>query len=225
MDSLQNVILDIREYFYGGIATLPLTLAGTILLLGLFTANYAMLFFLLGYLVGVPSAMSILNLLADSYIKESPSQFRIKQNSVCQLVIPFSTLSSNSSKEEIVLCSNGTAMIGFFIGYIMTNAIQILRRNPEENADEKKVMNRKTSMWISIVCIALFALMMIRYRLIAGCETMWGFIFFVGFAIVGYLWYTFLSKYGNDRISDMFGIANRMMVDSAMKEASVCFPV
>ena len=61
MDSLKTIIEDINVFIIGGIRSMPHTISGTMLLLGLFTANYAMLFFLLGFLVLTPIAQSILN--------------------------------------------------------------------------------------------------------------------------------------------------------------------
>ena len=58
---LRDIISDIRVFLYGGIATLPLTIAGTLSILGLFTANYAILFFLLGFLILTPLSASIIN--------------------------------------------------------------------------------------------------------------------------------------------------------------------
>ena len=61
MESLKDIISDIRVFMYGGVLTLPLTIAGTLSILGLFTANYAILFCLVGFLILTPITSSILN--------------------------------------------------------------------------------------------------------------------------------------------------------------------
>ena len=53
-NTLVDVMSDIRNFMYGGMVSLPVTIAGTMLILGLFTGNYAFLFFLLGFLVVTP---------------------------------------------------------------------------------------------------------------------------------------------------------------------------
>ena len=69
MESLKSIVSDIRVFLYGGIVTLPLTIAGTMMILGLFTANYAILFFLLGFLVLTPFAAAVLNSSLDYFFE------------------------------------------------------------------------------------------------------------------------------------------------------------
>ena len=64
-DSLKNIISDIRIFLNGGMNSLPMALAGTMLLIGLFTAHYAMLFFLIGFLIIVPFTSWGVNTLAS----------------------------------------------------------------------------------------------------------------------------------------------------------------
>ncbi len=226
MDSLKGIISDMKVFYYGGIATLPLTIAGTFLILGLFTANYAMLFFLIGFLIGVPAVASGINLIVDAVFKDS-TLFTIRSNDICSLVTPFNTLAANTnaSKNEITFCSNGTAMIAFFFGYILTNAVKLYQRPAEADADPALVSNRKMTAVISMACIALFTLVALVYRWNGTCETGLGFtVGVLAFGAAGYGWYTMLSQFGNDRLSDLFGIANRLMVKSAMSEdAMACF--
>ena len=216
-----------RNFFYAGISTLPLTIAGTCLILGLFTANYAMLFFLIGFLICVPIVASFINSVTDAVFKNG-TLFRVPSNTVCSLVTPFLTLDSpmNSAKESILFCSNGTAMIAFFFGYIMTNAVMMYMYPAEEGSSETLITNRKMTTIISMACITLFILMGLYYRWGSSCETWYGFALGSAlFSILGYAWYLLLSNHGNNRLSDLFGIANRLMVKSSTQqnESIACF--
>ena len=51
LDTLKGIISDLHVFLYGGFRSLPLVMGGTMLILGLFTANYAILFLLLGFLL------------------------------------------------------------------------------------------------------------------------------------------------------------------------------
>ena len=44
-DRLLDILKDMQVFVYGSIANLPLCIGSTMLLFGLFTCNYAMLFF------------------------------------------------------------------------------------------------------------------------------------------------------------------------------------
>jgi hypothetical protein len=48
----------------------------------------------------------------------------------------------------------------------------------------------------------------------------------IGFIFMGHGWYKALSKVGQDRLSDLFGIANRLLPPSAINNAPIaCVPV
>jgi hypothetical protein len=52
--TLKDIMSDVKFFLKGGVTTLPLTIGGSMLIIGLFTSNYAMLFFLLGFLFAAP---------------------------------------------------------------------------------------------------------------------------------------------------------------------------
>ena len=60
-DTLRGIISDLHVFLYGGLRSLPFTLGGTMLILGLFTSNYAILFFLIGFLIAAPLATWVVN--------------------------------------------------------------------------------------------------------------------------------------------------------------------
>jgi len=243
MDSfnLRDIISDIRIFLYGGILTLPLTIAGTLSILGLFTANYAILFFLLGYLVLTPAVAFGLNTAVDavlSFIPYKYNPFTAKFGDICKVVIPFSQIpiSSASASDSIVVSSSWVAMVAFFIGYIFTNGIELYNRETPATtltvtssgaSDlDKKVTNRKTQAIIAMISTIVFALIAFGFRYYSGCESMLGMILTTfGFIFAGHGWYKVLSVVGEDRLSDLFGIASRLLPPSAINNAPIaCIP-
>jgi hypothetical protein len=239
MNTLLDTISDVRNFMYGGIATLPLSIAGTLLVLGLFTANYAILFFLIGYLILTPFVAFLLNISLDTLFSGSSYNiFKIKTSDVCRLVIPYTTLKTPvSTSEENVISSSWNAMFAFFIGYIFTNALQLFNREtPETNitvetSDKSdintKVTNRKTQAVIAMISTIVFALIVFGYRFYSGCESTVGMILtaFI-FTFAGNGWYRALSSIGQDRLSDLFGIANQLVSPDAITNSPIaCIPI
>ena len=241
MDSfnLRGIISDIRIFLYGGILTLPLTIAGTLSILGLFTANYAILFFLIGYLLLTPAVAFGLNTGLDaifSYTSFNP--FKAKFGDICKVVIPFSQIPIGSAQADAtVISSSWVAMVAFFIGYIFTNGLELYNRETPANtltvtstsaSDlDKKVTNRRTQAIIAMISTIVFALIALGFRYYSGCESMLGMILTtLIFVWAGHGWYKALSAIGEDRLSDLFGIASRLLPPSAINNAPIaCIPV
>jgi hypothetical protein len=237
MESLKNIIADIRIFLYGGISTLPLTIAGTLSILGLFTANYAILFFLLGFLIIAPLTATIINLLGGALFGGS-NIFKAKTGEVCNVAIPFTTLKNPVGiYEGTVISSSWMAMIAFFIGYLFTNGIELYSRESDDTTItvtststsdlNTMVTNRKSQAIVAMASIIVFALIVFAFRYSSGCESIVGMILTsIIFIFTGYGWYKALSKVGQDRLSDLFGIANRLLPPSAITNAPIaCIPI
>ena len=224
MDTVKGIISDLHVFLYGGMRTLPLTLAGTMAIIGLFTANYAMMFCLVGLIIVTPILAMSLNKIVDLiYFATGFDMFRVKSSEVCNIVIPYSTL-SNPSKAEFasIFCTTSHAMICFFLGYILTNAVRLYTTPPPEQADPIKVSNRKSHAVMAIASIVVFAFIAIGFRSYTGCETTIGLL--VGALLFGGLgvgWYYALSQPMEGRLADIFGIANRIIPTSATSYACV----
>jgi hypothetical protein len=227
MDTLKDVVSDIRIFLYGGMTTLPLTIAGTMLILGLFTANYAMMFFLLGYLLISPLCTVILNLLLppNTLFPDVPSK--------CQLAYS-SQNGSNSTSSSMT--TTWMSMVSFFLGYMINNASQLFsRQSPDESllvtsdgaTINKKILNRKSQALMSIISIIVFAVVVIFFRYSSGCDSFLGIILTLALSgTAGFAWYYTLSLIGQDRLSDLFGIANRLLPPAAFQEKPIaCLPV
>jgi hypothetical protein len=256
-DTLKGIISDLRVFLYGGLRSLPFTLGGTMLILGLFTSNYAILFFLLGFLIAAPLATWVVNrflpLLYNGlwyivyYISllfgngiQKPGHlldipyFKVPIEDICKLVIPYPT--TNNKVEEVVISSEWMAMVSFFVGYVICNALQLYNTNMSNSASinsanasdtEAKVKKRKGQAMIALISIILFALIVLGFRLNEGCEKWIGALLTAaGFGTAGYYWYDLLSKVGQGRLSDIFGIANRLLAPSAIQNGPIaCVPI
>jgi len=237
MESLKDIISDIRVFLYGGMLTLPLTIAGTLLILGLFTANYAILFFLVGFLVFTPLVATILQFALKS-VFGGYTIFKSKTSDICRLVIPYATRTDQTSIEDATsIVSPYMAMVSFFIGYIFTNALELYTRETPDltmtvqstSASDisSKVTTRKSQAIIAMAAIIIFTLIVFFTRAYTGCESTLGMILtMVAFAFAGNGWYKALSSVGQDRLSDLFGIANRLLPPEAITNGPIaCVPI
>lgn len=250
-DTLVGIIKDFRVFLYGGLLSLPFTLGGTMLILGLFTSNYAILFFLIGFLIVAPLSTRVVNLvlpllwngikLIGSFIGLSNppgnwfviDHFMKPVGDICKLVIPY--LTTDNGAKEMVISSEWMAMVSFFIGYIICNALQLYNANPNSasltapNAPdtEMKTQKRKGQAMVAFVSTILFGLIAVSFRIYMACEEWEGILFTaILFGVVGYSWYDLLSKVGQGRLSDIFGIANRLLAPSAIQNGPIaCVPI
>jgi hypothetical protein len=228
MDTLKDVVSDIRIFLYGGMTTLPLTIAGTMLILGLFTANYAMMFFLLGYLLFSPLSAVLINLLLpqNNPLPTIPSR--------CQLA--YRNQSGTQPAAGDYATTTWMSMVSFFLGYMVNNAAQLFsRESPDESllvtsdgaTINKKILNRKSQALISLLSIIIFTVIVIYFRYSTGCESLLGIISTLALSgTAGFAWYYTLSLIGQDRLSDLFGIANRLLPPSMVQDQPIaCIPV
>jgi len=201
-----------------------------------------MLFFLIGYLIGVPLVsyglnFLLKNLLNINFFKDGViyNKFKAKQGDQCGIVLDYS---SSPQNDDVVLSSIWMSMVTFFIGYLLQNAIQLHSRDTEDTTIRinqksvtdrdptpdlsKKVTNRKTQAIIAIISIIVFAIAVIGARIYGGCDRIAGTL--IGGTIFGFLgvgWYILLSLTGHDRLSDLFGIANRLLPPSAIENKPI----
>jgi hypothetical protein len=240
--NIPQLIEDLRVFIYGGIQTLPLTIGGLFLILGLFSANYAYLFFLVGFFILTPLIAMILNSIGEAFSDLFPlfgirQALDIKCSEQNKLIVPFG--STSSSKTSFTVSSYWMAMVTFFAAYALTNAISIMNREtviPDDlpTVEKEKLKRqsnfRKSTMYISIVSIVLLTVLLFSVRyFITGCEprSLWSFLpTILVFGSFGYAWYELLSVTGQDRLSDIFGIANRLLSpDSLVNQPVACMPV
>lgn len=233
--SLLQIFGDIRAFFLGAFQNLPLALAGTLLFLGLMTANYGMLFMALGLLVIVPAIVLPINFLGDLLSNAMPMDwFKTQSSELCDLIISFTTDSPHTTR--ITISTYWTAMTVFFLSYVLTNAIYLYSapvKIPKDATDAlKKSLQDKASLRTSqailaMVMVILFGIIIFAVRLRAGCEGFPSLLITTAiFSSLGYAWYQFLGSIGNNRLADLFGIANRLLSPQAYGDTPLaCLPV
>ena len=237
--SIASVVGDIRSFLFAGFQTFPFTMAGTMLILGLMTANYAMLFFLVGFLIVVPLAVLGFNAAAEFIGKGlvgSMSWFEASDTDICRLVIPFGQEIARGGPTTDP-ATYWTAMTAFFIGYVLTNAAKIYAIEtvvPPGATDSEKARigagskKRRAQAVVAMVATAALALIFFGTRLFrTGCESTLGMVLTVGlFGGLGAAWYAMLATAAGGRVADIFGIANRILAPQALVNQPVaCLPV
>lgn len=236
--SIASVVGDIRSFLFAGFQTFPFTIAGTMLILGLMTANYAMLFFLVGFLIGVPLLVLGFNAAAEFIgmgLVGSMSWFEASDTDICRLVIPFGPTQRGGPTTDPA--TYWTAMTAFFVGYVLTNAGMIYGIEtvvpPGATESEKARIEagsklRRSQAVVAMVATAALALIFFGTRLFrTGCESTLGMILTVGvFGSLGSAWYATLATAAGGRVADIFGIANRILAPQALVNQPVaCLPV
>lgn len=239
-NTLVDIMSDIRNFMYGGMVSLPLTIAGTMLILGLFTANYAFLFFLLGFLVITPLLSNTIDYIFKLVLgpANENSLFKGYVSDICKIYIPYTTRKEPVGvKLEHVSSSTWVAMISFFTGYLFTNGFELYRSydsekgvevpTSEANNIKSKVLNRKSRVLFSMISIIIFFIFAMVYRFKSGCESTIGMIPTISFfTFIGYMWYKAFSSIAQDKLSDLFGIANRLLPSTAITNAPIaCIPI
>jgi len=211
--SLMAIINDIKVFFYSGIQTLPLTMGGTLLVLGFGTANYAMFSLLLGYLVLVPAFVTGFNyLFAGTDSLQGPG---------CGIIPGAGTYRS--------IISLWVSMVYFFLGYIGTNAYMIYKLDPADDANSDKTTLRMSQCTMGMIAIAVTMVVIGIIRGLSGCENV--FLMFATASVAaftGYWWYLLFNvgALQGGRMADLFGIANRLLSPSAFVNEPVgCVPI
>jgi len=231
--TLKDIISDIKFFIKDGISTLPVTIGGTMLIMGLFTSNYAMLFFLVGFLLAAPFLAFAINKLVGL---TGTDLFNVAAADICLVSNPFTTMNSKGTLPETVIVSEWLAMILFFFGYMGFNAVQLLYKESDVTAesDASKVSTRKTQAFLSLLAILFVLGGVLLFRLQSNCESFTKSIItmIIGglvcciFLVGGMAWYYGLSLVGEGRLSDLFGIANRLLGKDATKNGPVaCVPM
>lgn len=227
--NLFTIASDMKYFLLSGYQALPFVIGGTFSILGLYTAQFSMLFFLLGYLFITPFLTLILNFGASMVItfKQKDVPWLLSSdNDICNMLsIP------NEPGEETMktILTPWLSMVTFFFGYIGMNAYSILQKPVEyplkadaatKKATDNKAMLRRTQATVGlIVTVVLTVLILIMRILVTGCDSFVGGILSIGSIVLGACWYVILSLGNDDRLSDVFGIANRLMSTSALNDA------
>jgi hypothetical protein len=239
--TLLTLIDDIKAFINNGLAVLPLTLIGTTLILSLMSANYAMLFMLITMILLVPGILFTGNLILEPVLtmifgNPTSNLAAAQESDLCSLIPPFPVPSHASTGLKYSFGSYWLAIMSFYFGYIISNAVSLLRKETQMpvNADDsvQKMVtagqnNRKTQAISAIITTLIFALIVIVLRIKnSKCEPyVTSVIASISFAVFGWGIYQWLSLVGQDRLSDIFGIANRLLSPDSMNSVPyACLP-
>lgn len=238
--TLFTLLGDIRAFVNNGISALPLTIIGTSLLLSLMSANYALLFMLMCMIVFVPSGLFLGNLglefITQWFSPPSSQLFGSRTSELCDIITPFPAPTEVDVVRKYTFGSYWLAMMAFFFGYAITNAVSLLQKDTQMpvNADDtiqQMVIsgqnNRKTQAISAIMTTVIFAIIIFGMRIInSECESyVFSSISVIAFSILGVTMYNWLASVGQDRLSDIFGIANRLLSpDSLNNVPYACLP-
>ena len=135
-DTLLALVDDFKVFVMKGVQTLPLSIAGTLIVLGFGTANYPMLFFLVGMLFVAPLIPFLLNIFVADDTWKVPG---------CGIV---------PGLDNYVI-SQWVMMVSFFFGYMLYNAISLAQMQPSDSADTEKATLRKSQFWMGVAAIAV----------------------------------------------------------------------
>jgi len=212
-DTLLALVDDFKVFIMTGIQTLPMSIAGTLLVLGFGTANYPMLFFLVGMLFVAPLLPFIVNIFADDTWKVAG----------CGI----------AQDQDNYIISQWVVMVYFFLGYMMTNAALLYQMPATEPADPQKTALRQSQCTMGMIALVIC---MVAFGVIRlwGCNLATNSGWSIGMTFlaaimgtgIGVGWYYLLNTSASGRLADLFGIANRLLSPSAFVNEPVgCVPV
>lgn len=236
--SASGIVGGLKEYMYRGMQQLPLVLGTTSTMLSVTTGSVAHANIVLGLLIIMPFFTFVSQGVIAYFFSKSISVYR-STGDACN-IIPESYSSSKAPplldsfikgpKNEKVVPSYWITSLGFFIGYIISNAVDNLMTPAQPSADSAGIEKRTTQSIIVLAtsCIFAVAILIARFTMMRGCEGrgMTGYIISIVFAtvsaLIGYGVYDLSRKCGA-RSSDLFGILSQMLpTSSTTKNPIVC---
>ncbi len=222
--SLESFIVKSREFLLHGFRILPIVIASFALVIGLSQASMAFFFLFLGVGLIVPIVNMILNPIVGwlGSLGLPEYLYKIKgTNYGCPI---FGEFANQGDTVSVWL-----ATLVFFVTYFFINAYNLYNRPADPSAPDYKVDARQTQALMAMAIILLFGIAMLFYRffLTQGCESPIGMpVALLVFVPLAYYWYQYLVKCSGDRLTDLFGVANRIMVQPPnASPGAVCMPI
>ena len=226
--SLLTLIGDVKTFFLGGFLNMPMAITGTLLIVSLMTANYSMLFMAIGILLIVPISWYILHMFGELVGST------ITKSDLAAFIPGYPVKASTEGKVSTGI-GIWAAMMMFILGYLLSNAVDLYTyesKTPVLVSESTKKMleegtsNRKSQAIVSIAIIAIIILTILVYRIVKGLDpVIAGLIGTAALLGAGSGWYKLLASQTEGRLSDVFGIANRILKPMAMQdEPLACLP-
>jgi hypothetical protein len=222
--STESFIIKAREFMTHGFRILPIILGSFAFIMGIGQGNMAFFFLFLGVSLVVPIINMIANYGFGALFSTFLSENLYKIQGTGEGCSIFGSFANSGDTISVWL-----AVLVFFVSYFFRNAYNLYNRPAQKGSPDYKIDARKTQALMAMVIILLFGISMLLYRFFVsiGCETPLGIPLAFGIYIpVAYYWYELLVSCSGDRLTDLFGIANRIMVEPANSSSgAVCLPV
>lgn len=218
-----------REYLYRGVQQLPIVLAATSLLFSTTTGSIAHVNLSVGLVALMPIYTFLMQkVLGQLFTWTAPTGrfgWTKSTSDVCKIVPPegpkLTFYRPNEGDAESVP-SYWLMSVVFFIGYCISNAIDIFSSPAENDADPNNKARRmyKAVFLITSICLLSALVIGARFYYMSGCEGRGALgyagslIAAVGAASIGYGMYDFSRKCGA-RTSDLFGVLSQILPNSA----------
>ena len=234
---LGDLACNIRNMTSQGFRSLPVLLAGSILVLGLAQGNFNLLFFFTGMFVLTPLATVLLNMIVEFIFGIWPftniskvfwQNDRANAEQCTLFATPIQGKEFNTPTAGAVVPSYWTTIMAFFFTYLYYNAADLYGKPAEPNAPERYVMARQSQSLISMIVVIITGILFTFFRYTTSCETGLGVL--VSWVLGGYLafgWYKFMKSCGLGRLDDIFGISNQLLPHQSYEdeEPKVCVPI
>lgn len=242
--SAGTIVGGTKEYLYRGIQQLPIVLSATSLLFTITTGSIAHLNLSIGMVALMPIYTYTMQMFFDFFNTKinanlftgswwTRDKWIMSTSDVCKLVPPEGPQLKFYNAQDITaksVPSYWLMSIAFFVGYCISNAVDIFT-TPAENDSDPKNKDRRTYQAVFLITsiVLLTALILgIRFRYMSGCEGRGlvglfdSLLAAVGAAGIGYAMYDFSKKCGA-RTSDLFGVLSQILpVSATSSNPTVC---
>jgi hypothetical protein len=237
MSFLGELACSIRNMTSQSFRSLPVLLAGSILVLGLAQGNFNLLFFFTGMFIITPLATVLLNLAVGLLFtiwpfKNIDKLFWQSEYANAEQCTLFATPSKgqefNPPTGGVVVPAYWMTIMAFFFSYLYFNADNLYNKPAEPNAPKRAVIARQSQSMISMFVLVITAVLFTFFRYSTSCDT--GLGIFVSWILGYYLafgWYSFMKSCGLGRLDDLFGINNQLLPKQSYQEEDpkVCVPM
>ena len=239
--SASSVIGGVKEYMFRGIQELPTVLSLTFFVFAITTGSIAHSTLLVGISVIMPLytwiAQQLMNIILTKIFGDQKASWTCSTSDTCNVVSSYKNMSKinyfiDSVENSHSAPSYWISAIGFFFGFILTNAIDTLQTPMFPGADPIGHEKRNTqSMFLLAATATLIVLILaVRFYFMGSCEGRGflgkavGLTFGVIAGLIGWGFYI-LSKICGARSSDLFGVLSQIIPPSASAVSpTVCMP-
>lgn len=236
LTSSSSALGGIKEYVFRGIQQLPLVLTATSVLFTVTTGSIAHLNLAIGLIFLTPIYTWAAGTLTEFVLAYALPNQRVSwtrsTSDTCRLV-PVEGMKPLAVYEPrltggVPVPSYWLMEVSFFIGYAISNAVDIYMTPAHSDANTNAVERRNWNAIFIMAAASTFAAIMlfVRFRTMSGCEgrgiigIALSVLFAGGAATLGYGIYT-LSRVCGARASDLFGVLSQFMPTSTYKQSPI----